>query len=125
MSPSARSGKRWVSCPACYTGVEGNEDAMQLHAEVVTPMRELLRAKPDEYPIYDALHEAAAEYFESRPRLTGRLLAKALHHRFQKDGCGAKKHWIEYRTKARAISAAAVRDLTKSVLYAKDYLDHE
>jgi tetratricopeptide (TPR) repeat protein len=114
-----------VKYAASYNWVEGDSNAVQLHAEVVTPMRELLRAQPEEYPIYSALHQAAAEYFESRPNLSGKLLAKALYHRFQQDGSAAGKYWREYRATAREISAAAVRDLAKSVLNTKDYLDDD
>jgi hypothetical protein len=116
-----------------YNWLEGDENTLQLHAEVVIPMRELLRQKPKEYPIYDQLHEAAATYFESlagpprgpyRPE-GGQHLSKALYHRFQIEGSGAKQYWDRYRAICRGVSTEAVLTLAKSILNTKDYLDDE
>jgi hypothetical protein len=118
---------------SAYNWVGGDEHRLQLHPEVVIPMRELLRQKPEEYPIYQQLHEAAAKYFEAlagppggpyRPE-AGNDLSKALYHRFQIEGSGAQQYWDRYRAICCGVSAEAVLTLAKSILTTRDYLDDE
>ena len=114
--------------------VSGTGDLLQLQPEVVVPMRELLRANPDKYPIYSELHQAAARYFEdlANPNVDrideylatqiGEHLSEALYHRFQDQGRLAAPYWDRYREQCRQKGPAAVKILAENML-GKDYVD--
>ena len=90
--------KRYASGSSWISPDEADPDALRLQAEVVRPLRELLR----ENEIFSVLHADAVPYFLRRAAAggisPGRLteyLREAVFHRFQFEGEAASRWWQE------------------------------
>ena len=90
--------KRYASGSSWISPDEADPDALRLQAEVVRPLRELLR----ENEIFSVLHADAVAYFLRRAAAggisPGRLteyLREAVFHRFQFEGEAASRWWQE------------------------------
>ena len=90
--------KRYASGSSWISPDEADPDALRLQAEVVRPLRELLR----ENQIFSVLHADAVAYFLRRaaaggisPSRVTEYLREAVFHRFQFEGEAANRWWQE------------------------------
>jgi tetratricopeptide (TPR) repeat protein len=127
--------KRYASGSSWISPDRADPDALQLQAEVVRPLRELLR----ENQIFSVLHADAAEYFLRRaaaqtPRSGGargeiphdrraEYLREAVFHRFQFQGDAASQWWAEQLQAADG--AVARRALTGELARGLEYTDRQ
>ena len=118
--------KRYASGSSWISPDEADPDALRLQAEVVRPLRELLR----ENEIFSVLHADAVDYFLRRAAAggisPGRLteyLREAVFHRFQFEGEAASRWWREQLR--AAAGPVARRALTGELARGLEYTDQQ
>jgi Tfp pilus assembly protein PilF len=102
--------------------VQGSEDVVQFHSDVLDPMRDLLSTQP----VFPQLQTHAIRYFEQlaagQPDWAD-WTCEAIFHNFQRDGDGARGYWEVKLGEARGQSRAARRQVASEILrreYARD-----
>lgn len=108
----------WVTIP------RRRPDVLQLHADVVRPMRRWLAENEE---LYSDLQAAACRHFEERlqsdPENAARWAKEAVFHRFQLEGAKAKAYWREQIRAASGPDRAEVRLALATDLTGLDYVD--
>jgi cellulose synthase operon protein C len=121
--------KRYASGSSWISPDEADPDALRLQAEVIRPLRELLR----ENEIFAILHDDASAYFLRRAETAGKgetspgrlteYLREAVFHRFQFEGDAASSWWQE-QIRAAA-GPVARRALTGELARGLEYTDQQ
>jgi cellulose synthase operon protein C len=114
--------RRYAGSTSWVFEVPGEEQALRFRADVVVPMRRVLRTQR----VFRRLHRSAAAYFEQKvrsdPDRWEQWTREALYHRFQLQGATAERYW---RRALAAVSAdnPELRATIAGELLEPDYVD--
>jgi hypothetical protein len=114
------SSQSWISFDS------SDENTLQLHSDVVIPMRLLLEAH---HPIFKTLHDDAIRYFtekaraEREPELWARYTCEAIYHIFQaNDKEEAARKWRQVLESGRCRKNPGMRQIIAEEITGPDYV---
>ncbi|HXM57400.1 MAG TPA: hypothetical protein VOB72_18525 [Candidatus Dormibacteraeota bacterium] len=100
-----------------------DHETVRFHPNTLRPMRGWL----ENHPVFEALHRAAADYFERRaqaePDQWARWTCEAVYHRFQLEGAAAGEYWRRQLQAARRRREPQSRRRLAADVLRRDYFD--